>query len=192
MMEGKRFFRLVDNLGFIPSEEKREKPSFGAFVLFLISSIGIIVSLYLPWSESFLPLGLALPLYWAPFKVLTGFSTFTSPILFPWGNMTGVFIISGYFAISVLLFIAGLLSLARHPRNLSLGLFSFLILFALLITTFLVTRGLTGIYILEIPTLQEILCMFTFSSILWMGPISMFVWGIPILSSGVLLIKRRF
>lgn len=63
-------------------------------------------------------------------------------------------------------------------------------MFALLAVTFLVTKQLTGIHILEITTFQETLFAFTFSSILWTGPTLTYAWSILIIASCALLIKK--
>lgn len=192
MSGNKWFLHLVDRWVYIPSEEKVIKPSLTCAALLLISSVGIILSLYLPWSVSIMPLGLGLPLYGGPFKILSGFATFTSPVLFPETDAAGILIILGYLSCSTLLFIIELASLMRHPPNLALGILSFFILFTLIMVTSMVMLNLTGIYILEIITERQFIYVYTFASILWPGPVSMFACSIPLIPSSGTLIKRAF
>ena len=186
------FFRLADRWEYVPVYEKPSRFSLLPSLLLLASSVGIILSLYLPWSVCFLPLGLGLPLYGGPFKVLSGFSTFTSPVIFPESGSSGILIILVYFSCSVLLFIIELASLMRRAPNLYLGLFCFSILFSLLMVTISVILGFTGIYVLTIISPEEIIYVFTYASVSWIGPICMLACSVPILVSGVLLIKREY
>ncbi len=192
MSGNKWFLHLVERWVYIPGEEELIKPSLTCAALLLISSIGIILSLYLPWSVSVMPLGLGLPLYGGPYKILSGFATFTSPVLFPETDVTGILIILGYLSCSMLLFIIELASLMRRPPNLALGILSLFILFTLIMVTSMVMFNLTGIYILEIITEREFVYVYTFASILWPGPVSMFVCTIPLIPSSVTLIKRAY
>jgi len=190
MLGDKCFLHLVDRWMYIPSEEKVIKPSLTCAAFLLISSIGIILSLYLPWSVSIMPLGLGLPLYGGPFKILSGFATFTSPVLFPETDAAGILIVLGYLSCSTLLFVVELASLMRRPPNLALGMLSLFVLFTLIIVTSLVVFNLTGIYILEIITEREFVYVYTFASILWPGPISMFACSILLAPSSGMLLKR--